>query len=127
MAILSAGELSERLAATPRLSTRVVSAAEIAEGAELLVQRLTGRARVALESAFAAVSEGAKPRVMEDAVIITISECVLDERGHRVMPEHQAKQLFQKFPEVAFRVRDTAMELAGMTDDEVADLAQDFG
>jgi len=127
VAILTASELGERLSAKVQLRTRTIPCPEIGEGAELLVCRLTGAARVALETAFAAISEGADSKALTKAMIVVLRECVVDESERRILTEQRARQLFDRYPEVAFRVRDTAMELAGMTDDEVADLAQDFG
>lgn len=125
MDVLSRADLLTRVAEAPEVKTVVVPCPEL--GGALRVRRLTGTARSMLEAAYAAIQMGADGKVMDPAIVRVVSDCVVDDKGHPILPLHQAEKLFKHYPDVAFRVRDAAVEMAGMTEEDKEALKENFG
>jgi hypothetical protein len=118
-------DLLARLAETPEWPTKEVEAPEL--GGSLLVRAMTGTVRNRLEAALAAISEGADGKCMDSVVVALVSECVVDDKGHPILPKSAAEKLFRNYPTVAFRIRDAAVELGGTSETDKEELKEAFG
>jgi len=122
--VLSKDEVLARVATRPEVPMEPVQCPDL--GGEVLVRSITGPIRNRLEAGYAAITEGADGSVMDDVIPALLSACVVDERGHPYLTRNMARQFWENYPMDAFRIRDKAVELAGMSRADVEELTEAF-
>ena len=124
MEVLSKSALLERIATRPDVETAEVECPEL--GGAVRVRAITGTVRNRLEAAYAAISEGADGSLMDKVVIALVSACVVDEQGRPFLVGNLAADMFKHYPSACFRIRDAAVRMAGMSEEDTEELTQSF-
>lgn len=124
MAVLNKADLLSAIAETPDVPTEEVDCPEL--GGAVRVRAITGTVRNRLEAAFAAIQDGADGKVMDKVVTSLLSSCIVDERGNAILTGDMAAKLFRNHASAAFRIRDKAVEMAGMSADDKERLTESF-
>lgn len=95
-------------------------------GGALRVREMPGTLRNRLEAAYATVRTGGNSKSLDAVTAQMIATCVIDESGRPMMTVDQAKRLMSVRPKVAFRLRDSIVEVSAVDEDDVEALAEVF-
>lgn len=125
MTVLDRASLLAAVAETPDVPVEEVECPEL--GGSVLVRAINGTVRNRLEAGYAAITEGADGACMDKVVISLLSACVVDAKGHAILTRDMAERLFRHYPSAAFRIRDKAIEMAGMSQEDKEKLTESFG
>ena len=124
MAVLSKADLLSAIAETPDIPTEEVDCPEL--GGAVRVRAITGTVRNRLEAAFAAIQDGADGKVMDKVIVALLSSCVVDDKGNAILTGDMAAKFFRNYPGAVFRIRDKAVEMAGMSEADKEKLTESF-
>lgn len=124
MAVLSKADILTAIAEKPSIATEEVECPEL--GGAVLVREMTGTIRNRLEAGFAAIQDGADGSIMDKVLIAMVSACVVDEDGRPFITGDRAKAMLKNHPRAVFRIRDKAVDMSGISEEDAEEMAEVF-
>lgn len=107
------------------VETRELHISEL--GGKVYVREMSGQIRNKLEATYATIRNGGDSKQLDKITAQIVAYCTVDEHGRPIMTMDAAQRVVSKMQRVAFRIRDTALELSATDEDDVEALAEVFG
>lgn len=95
-------------------------------GGTVYVREMSGQIRNRLEATYATIRNGGDSKQLDKITAQIVAYCTVDEAGRPIMTMNAAQRVVSKMQKVAFRIRDTALELSATDEDDVEALAEVF-
>lgn len=95
-------------------------------GGTVYVREMSGQIRNRLEATYATIRNGGDSKQLDKITAQIVAYCTVDEAGKPIMTMNAAQRVVSKMQKVAFRIRDTALELSATNEDDVEALAEVF-
>ena len=95
-------------------------------GGTVYVREMSGQIRNRLEATYATIRNGGDSKQLDKITAQIVAYGTVDEAGKPIMTMNAAQRVVSKMQKVAFRIRDTALELSATNEDDVEALAEVF-
>src|SRR5688500_17815322 len=109
----------------PDVATKEVHVPEL--GGEVRIREMSAAVRNRFEAVGAAIRSGGDGTALDQITAHIVSACVLDDRDRPMLTVNEVKRLMGARPRAVFRLRDAIIDLSGLDDNDVEEMAEVFG
>lgn len=96
-------------------------------GGRVRVREMSGSLRNALEAAMVNVRNVGDSKQLDKTLAQIITSCVVDDTGHPILRETDARRIVSHNPRAAFRLREAIFDISALDQDDLEELAEGFG
>ena len=96
-------------------------------GGTVRIREMTGSLRNRVEAAMVQIRTGGDSKMLERTTAQILAACVVGEDNRPILKEADARQIFNRHPRAAFRLREAIFAVSALDEEDADALAEGFG